>query len=694
MTATQEREYETIPPPARARISPEIVRSARSLTLPAACAASSASALWLIGDLSPNPGLLHLGAAGVGGGLLSVMVVKERARQREALLKIIARSISPHAGEASVRASRWEGRWVGTPRILNIRYDPRADTTGEWASKVVKAVNTRLGREYKVERHEPRGHRLKLRLRPMRPAPEAPPVPELAARVGELVKALFSDSAKHSLTWDARQLVAIDVRHKIGLRVSPHVLVRARMEQTVQAMLPGRWRAKWDLENDRVRFELRPAFPSVLTRSYEAPAGDVLPYAVDEDGAIIAWDLRSGSGTPHFLITGRTGTGKTVTLRTLVLECCRRGFEVWICDPKRIEFIGLKAWPNVGVHASSVPAIVATIHQARLEMERRYSLIEQGKARPGDFPRLVVLIDEYRYFYGIANAWWDAVKPGGGKICPIFEEVFLIASLGRSAGVHLMMGTQRPDAEWLGGDVRDQFGARMSMGRLSGEAARMMWGAHHIGVSVPLLTPGRGTSVDAAGRPVECQSYWSPDPSTADEAAVEILAKLRPHETTHERKVVEPIELLDDEGEPIPPKGTYAIYLNARLIPLSERPDLEDYSPDPVADLATPHSRVSEQDPTRLDEQDGDEVEDARDRFYEEVGHVSAHSLIGCEGHLVEVDAALGLWAVIESAEADAIDEDQVCICWRSDEDGTDFGVLVVDGSDRIGTRPPRDTEG
>lgn len=677
------------PPTSRAS---EVAVQARPLATPAAAAIATGGSLWLVGDLMADPGPTHLAATALASGLLATSVLRERSNQRLALVKVLTRTISPHAGESKIRARRWEGRWVGTPGRLDISYDPRVDSAGEWPGKVIKAINTRLQREYRLISHDPRRHRLVLGLLPPRPTPEEQPVPELASRLEELVRALFGEGAKHSATWDDCELVAFDVQHKIGLRVSPHVLVRARMEQTVQAMLPGRWRAKWDLEADSVRFELRPPFPKTLARSFEEPTEAVLPYARDEDGEEIVWDMRSGSGTPHYLITGRTGTGKTVTLRTLVMEACRRGFEVWICDPKRIEFIGLKAWPNVGLHASTVPAIVSAIHQTRLEMERRYALIEDGKANPEDFPRMLLLIDEYRYLYGICNAWWDTVKPSGGKICPIFEEVFLIASLGRSAGIHLMIGTQRPDADWLGGDVRDQFGARMSMGRLSAEAARMMWGAHHVGVTVPLMTPGRGTSVDRHGKPVECQAYWTPDPTKASEADLEILAKLRPETTLHERKIVEPVELLDADGEPLPPKGTYNLYLEARVIPLSQRPDLEGYSPDPVAGhVATGEtSRTEVTDPEdELEVEQSDAVEELRDLSYAPEGHMPAHSLVGCSGYLVEVDESLGLWAVIESAETDAVDEDQVCICWRSDEDGSDFGVLVVDGSTRLGVRTP-----
>ena len=71
---------------------------------------------------------------------------------------------------------------------------------------------------------------------------------------------------------------------------------------------------------------------------------------------------------------------------------------------------------------------------------------------------------------------------------------------------------QRPDADWLGGEMRDNFRAHVSLGRLSPQGAVMMWDAGHIGVSLPKRIPGRATAMGGEDRPVEVQTYWTPDP--------------------------------------------------------------------------------------------------------------------------------------------------------------------------------------
>jgi len=560
-------------------LTPRATATSSTSSLPAAAPSSTiawsaagialAAAGGLAASLTPVAGQVYAGSGGVGALSAVALVSGVRGRSRAEVMTTVRSALVGLVGrgpEVSVAGSRWAGGWVGTPRRIVIRYDAAAPSSNpEWVSKIRESLAARLEIDYVVLKHTARTCRLVLKAAR---SPEKVPDPFLAGRAREIVKHLFGADSTSRLSWDGSTLAAIEVTHKVGVRISPNAIVRVRIERALTTMLPGRWRAHWDLQKDTVRFELRPEIPDSLQRNLDPPTGadvDRLLYAVDCDGNVLCWDLRSSAATPHFLIAGSTGTGKTVTIRGLALEACRREWQVRIADPKRVEFVGLKTWPNVEIVATAVPDIVAAIHQTWLEMERRYQLIEAGQAVTDDFPRLLLVLDEYRYFYGVANAWYAGVKgPGGSKVCPILEEVFLIASLGRTARVHLIIGTQRPDANWLGGDVRDQFMARASLGRLSPDGAKMMWDAHHIGVSVPRGKPGRGTSVDAAGEPVECQSYWIPDPSTAGGNDRDVLDALRPATTRYERHVVVPPTILDDEGEERPDQLRYHDYLGRR----------------------------------------------------------------------------------------------------------------------------------
>ncbi|MDN5766073.1 MAG: hypothetical protein L0H96_09440 [Humibacillus sp.] len=649
--------------------------------------------------ITPIAGALYGGSLTLGAAALASGVAVVRNGIRGQLMVRVLQGLAPLIGrEGTVRARRWKGRLGGTPTRLRVDYDPAAPAhEPEWERKVAKIVSVRLDAVARVVRHDVRRCRLDLVITTAAELGEKVPSAQLQKRVEDLVTVLFGTDARTEVGWEADQVASIDVAHTIGVKVSASAAVRGARERVVTTMLPGRWRAHWDLEADTVRFELRPQIPPTLSRNLASPQGaDLarLPYGVDEDGETLYWDLNDTAATPHFLVTGSTGTGKTNLIRGLITEGCRRGWELYLCDPKRIEFVGLKAWPNVKCVATAVPDMVAVIHQVAQEMDRRYKLIEAGKATKNDFSRLVLVLDEYRYFYGIVNAWYAGVKPSGGsKVCPILEQVFLIASLGRVARVNLILGTQRPDASWLGGDVRDQFMARASLGRLSPDGAKMMWESYNVGTAVPRRIAGRGTGANSEGNPVEFQCYWTPDPATANPDELALLNQLRPEHVTHQPHVVVPPVKDDGEDKPL----TYVDFLVAEIAPACDHPEL--YAPiEPgalagggsVRDLdATPGpvagGGVDGQSLRHLQPDDDAGCPDVED-LYAPAQNARAGKLQ--PGQLVLIDEQADLWATIESVDQDAVAGDgQVCICWRSDEADGDFGVLVEDDTSVMSVR-------
>jgi len=246
------------------------------------------------------------------------------------------------------------------------------------------------------------------------------------------------------------------------------------------------------------------------------------------------------------VVTGSTGVGKTVAVNGLLAGASNLGWPIRVCDPKRIEFLGMRNWPNVQIVATTVEEMVATVHDSWQLMEKRYRLIEQGKASEDDFEPTVLVLDEYRDMVALVDDWWaSVVRPGvSAKLklptkCPVYGWVGSLARKGRSARVHVVLGTQRPDAEFLGGEMRDNFRARLSLGRLSPQGAQMMWEAPFIGVAVPAVR-GRGTAAAGpSGIPTETQVYWTPDPRRATSPDDrELLAQLRPAQVIHGRQEV------------------------------------------------------------------------------------------------------------------------------------------------------------
>lgn len=649
-----------------------------------ALGAAGGAAAWIGSGFLVDP-TLHQAAVYAAPGLLAAGAVGAMASYRKTVrsevVAILHRALAPQTGppsSSSVRVTKWESLEV--PRKIVIKYDPTApsDDVG-WLTKLLDSTHRRMKRRYRCVSHDQGRCRLVLKAVPLSEEPEQAPDPFIAERADQIVKQLLGAHASLKATWEGERLIRLAVTHREGMKVS-HAIVRTRMESTLERMLPGRWRAKWDLIKDMVTFEVRPNLPPSVRRSPEPVAPDDLrdiPYGVDEDMQVLCWSLRSSAGTPHFLVNGATGAGKTVLVRGVVLELARREWQVRICDPKRVEFIGLKSWPNVEVVATAVPDIVAVIHDTNVEMERRYQAMENGE--DDNFEPIVLVLDEFRYFYGQVNTWWQSVKPARApKECPILDEFNAIAVLGRTADVHLVVGTQRPDAQFLGGDTRDQFGARCSLGRLSPEGARMMWGAHHIGVAVPRGCPGRGTAVGFDGGAVEMQAYWTPDPTKADGEDRELLEAMRPTNNRWPRRVVVPPEMVDDDGNEVELQGSYRLFQEASLALLSDHPELERAALD--TDRRTGASVAFSTASTLAVDDDLDVI----DRDYADPEPVRVADLQ--PGQMVLIDEASDTWGVVETVEKDQLESDHAAVCWRSD-DGTDFGVLSLEVDGAIPTR-------
>lgn len=409
----------------------------------------------------------------------------------------------------------------------------------------------------------------------------------------------------------------------------------------------------------------------------------------------------------HLYLAGRAmiPTHNTVVLNGMVMECAARGWPVWVLDPKRIEFMGLRDWPGVQIVATSIEDQIAVIYRAWEEMEHRYTLIESGQAVESDFQPLIVVLDEYRDFAGMATDWYARIKVRGMPTkCPVFEKVSSIARKGRSARVHAILGVQRPDAEWLGGEMRDNFATRISLGRLSPQGAQMMWDQAWIGVSVPKGIPGRATAVSDDDRPLEVQAYWTPDPRRAIHHQhaddLQLLTDLLPAEEQHPKLAVqlaeELLNPLDDDGQPTGTPQTWDAVLTAQLVPSLEPPaamveQLRVKTPlTPLqAKLAAAHTTrpTSASSTARHPPLAPDPVDDLDlgDGYAAEVTTTAARLQ---PGDLICTDD--GDWVVVETAEHD-VETGEFIVDWRSDVD--DFGSITLPSDSPLRARRPDLTE-
>lgn len=682
------------------------------------CTASGGVAATVVAPMTPYSMPVGVGGVTAVGLSLVVGINGVRTRRRSELIATLSQSLAHVVGppdQVAIKARRWRSGFVGAPTRVDISYSPAAkDQDKEWASQVAKLASAKLGIPFEVLAHDPRKNLVKLRAR----SGDAftPEVDADRARAEHNVLRLLGPTAKVTDTVvEEGQIVKICASYEEPTRFvnSGH---RARLERALTEVMPGRWRGVWQLEKDTVTFEQRPALPesvwvplrdrgdtSHLLKAYSTVK---VPFAVSEDGDTIFWQP---SKVPQLLVSGGTGTGKTSTSHSIVSEFCASEWPVWISDAKQVEFLAFRDYPNVQLVATSVEQQVAMIWHVLQLMQWRYKLIETGRARVEQFEPLLVVLDEFTEFRDELLEWYPGVKAKGGESKPpTLKHVARIARKARTARIHLAVLLQRPDAAFLSGEMRSNFGMRASMGRLDPSGAIMMWENAATGVTIPRGKTGRCVSTDETGRVVEAQAYRFPDmDADPDSEQGQLLAQLRPKTSRHERLLITPPEALALEGEEL----TFVDYATAPLVRAVDHPDWDPLnakaSTGPGIDPAVLGSPSILLDPTarrslsslgeaggmrealetRSSTQGAAGESDELESNYLEVDAIAPLDIK--VGDLVLVDADLDVWGVVDLAPEESLEEPGVIeVAWTS-LDGSDEGVLSIPEDSGIERRRP-----
>lgn len=187
------------------------------------------------------------------------------------------------------------------------------------------------------------------------------------------------------------------------------------------------------------------------------------------DGQPLRVDL-SDPATPHLLIGGQAGSGKSVLLLTIVAGLVQfHGPEavlITLVDPKRVTFSpAFRA--SIAAHLdgpvlydadAALPVLEALVD----EMGRRYELLEaKGVQDLHEYnqcvephervPRRVLLIDEF------------ADLAAGGASKEFFRHVDRLGAKARAAGIHLVLATQRPDRETVPPRLKANLGGKIAL---------------------------------------------------------------------------------------------------------------------------------------------------------------------------------------------------------------------------------------
>ena len=177
--------------------------------------------------------------------------------------------------------------------------------------------------------------------------------------------------------------------------------------------------------------------------------------------------------TPHLLVAGATGSGKSVCINsiitTLLLRCKPDEVKMVLVDPKKVEMSMYNGVPHLLMPVVTDPkkASIALMKMVS-EMERRYNLFEDSKTKNitdynryvedrrrnlngklEKLPYIIIIIDE------LADLMLVAAKE-------VEDSILRITQMARAAGIHLIVATQRPSTDVITGIVKANIPSRIS----------------------------------------------------------------------------------------------------------------------------------------------------------------------------------------------------------------------------------------
>ncbi|ALJ31682.1 MULTISPECIES: DNA translocase FtsK [Apilactobacillus] len=271
----------------------------------------------------------------------------------------------------------------------------------------------------------------------------------------------------------------------IGVKVSKIVnladdlaLALAAKDIRIEAPIPGKSLIGIEVPNKKVAMV---SFKDVVKTSQQSKHGLLtVPLGRNVSGDVITTDLTK---LPHLLIAGSTGSGKSVAINGIITSILMNAkpseVKMMLIDPKKVELGIYNGIPHLLSPVVSEPKKAArALNKVVAEMEHRYDLFakhnqrkistfneyvkgmteeERGDLKP--LPYIVVVVDE------LADLMMTVSNDVEGAI-------IRLAQMGRAAGIHMILATQRPSVDVITGLIKSNVPSRIAFAVSSGIDSR------------------------------------------------------------------------------------------------------------------------------------------------------------------------------------------------------------------------------
>lgn len=258
---------------------------------------------------------------------------------------------------------------------------------------------------------------------------------------------------------------------KIKALSSEIALALAATDVRIQAPIPGKSTVGVELPN---KISTGVSFYEMMQELLKENSDNKLRVALGKDimGQPIFMDINK---TPHLLIAGSTGSGKSVCVNCIISSILMRAkpdeVKLIMVDPKKVELTMYNCIPHLLMPVITDPKKAsAALQKVVDEMEKRYELFSDSKTKNIEgynaklraqnellpvesqkplLPYIVVLIDE------LADLMLVASKE-------VEQSIMRITQMARAAGIHLIVATQRPSTDVITGVVKANIPSRIS----------------------------------------------------------------------------------------------------------------------------------------------------------------------------------------------------------------------------------------
>ncbi len=238
----------------------------------------------------------------------------------------------------------------------------------------------------------------------------------------------------------------------------------AAKDVRIQAPIPGKSTIGIELPN---KVNSPVSFREVLSKLPQPDEKSVLAVGLGKDiMGTVKW--AEINATPHMLIAGATGSGKSVCINCIIASILMRSkpdeVKLVMVDPKKVELSMYNGVPHLLTPVVTDPKKASiALKNIVVEMERRYQVFEDTKCKNiGTYnkfcethpdyvklPYIVFIIDE------LADLMLVAAKD-------VEDSIMRITQMARAAGIHLIVATQRPSTDVITGVVKANIPSRIS----------------------------------------------------------------------------------------------------------------------------------------------------------------------------------------------------------------------------------------